>query len=157
MQGETGCGKSTQVPQFILEQSISRGDGGRCNIVVTQPRWVSSRWAKNCLDRECIGECIMCNERREKQHNSRHKLREVKYKLNLATTQTTEKYYDSEKQDITWQIRLYKYCLFNTLTGGLELNFDTNRWRKTALYLTWVTNNLLYLTLIMPNSLQRQI
>ncbi|PWZ01162.1 P-loop containing nucleoside triphosphate hydrolase protein [Testicularia cyperi] len=40
--GETGCGKTTQVPQFILDEAISNGMGSECNIVVTQPRRVSA-------------------------------------------------------------------------------------------------------------------
>ncbi|URE11554.1 HA2 [Musa troglodytarum] len=36
--GETGCGKTTQVPQFILDDMIQSGLGGYCNIVCTQPR-----------------------------------------------------------------------------------------------------------------------
>ena len=37
--GETGCGKSTQVPQFIMD-SIPKGKP--CNIIVTQPRRISA-------------------------------------------------------------------------------------------------------------------
>lgn len=40
--GDTGCGKTTQVPQFILDDYISKGNGSLCNIVVTQPRRVSA-------------------------------------------------------------------------------------------------------------------
>ncbi|KAL9935348.1 hypothetical protein V8E36_005696 [Tilletia maclaganii] len=40
--GETGCGKSTQTPQYILEDAIARSEGSLCNIVVTQPRRVSA-------------------------------------------------------------------------------------------------------------------
>ncbi|GAV06141.1 hypothetical protein RvY_16172 [Ramazzottius varieornatus] len=40
--GETGCGKTTQLPQFILDDWIERGDGGRCRIICTQPRRISA-------------------------------------------------------------------------------------------------------------------
>ncbi|KDN52913.1 P-loop containing nucleoside triphosphate hydrolase protein [Tilletiaria anomala UBC 951] len=40
--GETGCGKTTQCPQFILDQCIEEGKGSECNIIVTQPRRVSA-------------------------------------------------------------------------------------------------------------------
>ena len=34
--GETGCGKTTQVPQFILDDWIKQDMGSQCNIVITQ-------------------------------------------------------------------------------------------------------------------------
>ncbi|ESO00973.1 hypothetical protein HELRODRAFT_82507, partial [Helobdella robusta] len=40
IQGETGCGKSTQVPQFILFQHMKYLK--HCNIVVTQPRKIAA-------------------------------------------------------------------------------------------------------------------
>lgn len=40
--GETGCGKTTQVPQFILDNMIEAGRGGYCNIICTQPRRIAA-------------------------------------------------------------------------------------------------------------------
>ncbi|KAE8747229.1 hypothetical protein FOCC_FOCC006021 [Frankliniella occidentalis] len=40
--GETGCGKTTQVAQFILDDFILRGDGSLCRILCTQPRRISA-------------------------------------------------------------------------------------------------------------------
>ncbi|CAA7265798.1 unnamed protein product [Cyclocybe aegerita] len=34
----TGSGKTTQIPQMILDEYIDRGEGAKCNIVCTQPR-----------------------------------------------------------------------------------------------------------------------
>ena len=34
----TGSGKTTQVPQIILDDYIARGEGSSCNIICTQPR-----------------------------------------------------------------------------------------------------------------------
>ncbi|CAK3819572.1 ATP-dependent RNA helicase DHX36 [Lecanosticta acicola] len=36
--GATGSGKTTQVPQIILDDAISRGKGGYCDVICTQPR-----------------------------------------------------------------------------------------------------------------------
>ncbi|KAF5952437.1 hypothetical protein HYC85_010381 [Camellia sinensis] len=40
--GETGCGKTTQLPQYILESEIESGRGSFCNIICTQPRRISA-------------------------------------------------------------------------------------------------------------------
>ncbi|KAK7196268.1 RNA editing associated helicase 2 [Novymonas esmeraldas] len=40
--GTTGCGKTTQVPQYILDDETLNGRGGRCTILVTQPRRLSA-------------------------------------------------------------------------------------------------------------------
>lgn len=40
--GETGCGKTTQIPQFILESEIEFCRGASCSIICTQPRRISA-------------------------------------------------------------------------------------------------------------------
>lgn len=40
--GETGCGKTTRVPRFLLEGRARAGEGAGCNILVTQPRRISA-------------------------------------------------------------------------------------------------------------------
>ncbi|XP_066991752.1 ATP-dependent RNA helicase A isoform X2 [Anabrus simplex] len=42
IRGNTGCGKTTQVCQYILDDYIQSGQGAYCNIVVTQPRRISA-------------------------------------------------------------------------------------------------------------------
>lgn len=42
IRGNTGCGKTTQVCQFILEDYTLSGQGAWCNICVTQPRRISA-------------------------------------------------------------------------------------------------------------------
>ncbi|XP_067835126.1 ATP-dependent RNA helicase DHX30 [Heptranchias perlo] len=40
--GATGCGKTTRIPQFILEKFITDNRGARCNVLITQPRRISA-------------------------------------------------------------------------------------------------------------------
>lgn len=40
--GETGCGKTTRIPRFLLEEQVRGGEGAECNILVTQPRRISA-------------------------------------------------------------------------------------------------------------------
>ncbi|KAG0306433.1 hypothetical protein BGZ98_002398 [Dissophora globulifera] len=40
--GQTGCGKTTQLPQIILEDYIRNRQGGVCNIICTQPRRIAA-------------------------------------------------------------------------------------------------------------------
>ncbi|KAL6515211.1 hypothetical protein OROHE_018843 [Orobanche hederae] len=52
--GETGCGKTTQVPQYILDNMIEAGCGGRCNIICTQPRRIAAiSVAERVADERC--------------------------------------------------------------------------------------------------------
>ena len=36
------CGKTTQIPQFILDSYLKAGCGGECFIICTQPRRISA-------------------------------------------------------------------------------------------------------------------
>nr|XP_027125922.1 DExH-box ATP-dependent RNA helicase DExH3 isoform X2 [Coffea arabica] len=40
--GETGCGKTTQLPQYILESETEASRGAFCSIICTQPRRISA-------------------------------------------------------------------------------------------------------------------
>lgn len=42
IRGNTGCGKTTQIAQYILEDYINSGQGAWCNVAVTQPRKISA-------------------------------------------------------------------------------------------------------------------
>lgn len=39
---DTGSGKTTQIPQLILDDWIERGEGAKCNIICTQPRRIAA-------------------------------------------------------------------------------------------------------------------
>ena len=54
IRGNTGCGKTTQVCQFILDDYISSGQGAYCNIICTQPRRIS---AVSVADRVAVERC----------------------------------------------------------------------------------------------------
>lgn len=42
IRGATGCGKTTQIPQYILDEFVKGGKASECNIIVTQPRRISA-------------------------------------------------------------------------------------------------------------------
>ncbi|KAF5368409.1 hypothetical protein D9758_002162 [Tetrapyrgos nigripes] len=61
--GETGCGKTTQLPQFILDSMILGGYGSKASIVITQPRRISAigvaaRVAAERMDDGSVGYAI---------------------------------------------------------------------------------------------------
>uniref|UniRef100_A0A8C2CL46 ATP-dependent RNA helicase DHX29 n=1 Tax=Cyprinus carpio TaxID=7962 RepID=A0A8C2CL46_CYPCA len=55
--GETGSGKSTQIPQLILEELLANGEAAQpCNVVVTQPRRISATSLASRVSQE-LGLC----------------------------------------------------------------------------------------------------
>lgn len=40
--GDTGWGKTTRIPQLLLERDVTEGRGARCNAIITQPRRISA-------------------------------------------------------------------------------------------------------------------
>ncbi|KAJ3272875.1 hypothetical protein HDV01_005198 [Terramyces sp. JEL0728] len=75
--GETGCGKSTQLGQFILDDLITEGLGASCNIICTQPRRISAigladRVANERIDK--VGNQIGYSIRGESKQSSNTKL-----------------------------------------------------------------------------------
>ena len=52
IKGDTGCGKTTQVPQFIMDSFTKEGKASKCNIIVTQPRRISATSLAERIARE---------------------------------------------------------------------------------------------------------
>ncbi|KRX79217.1 putative ATP-dependent RNA helicase DHX30, partial [Trichinella sp. T6] len=64
--GDTGCGKTTHIPQFIFDDYVTKFRGAECNIIVTQPRRISAIAMANRLAaerQEAVGETVGFNVR----------------------------------------------------------------------------------------------
>ena len=61
VEGSTGCGKTTQVSQFVLEQSAAAGE--RCSIICTQPRRISAMSVAERVAAERYICIYICTER----------------------------------------------------------------------------------------------
>lgn len=76
LSGATGCGKSTQVPQFVLEDLIQRGAGGSAHVIVTQPRRISAvslaQRVANEFGEEGPGKTVGYSVRLESKFSRRH-------------------------------------------------------------------------------------
>ena len=75
--GATGCGKSTQVPQYILEEAISAGHGASCNIIVTQPRRISALGLASRVSAErgeAVGQTVGYSVRLDSKQSKRTRL-----------------------------------------------------------------------------------
>ncbi|OSX67177.1 hypothetical protein POSPLADRAFT_1128023 [Postia placenta MAD-698-R-SB12] len=70
--GETGCGKTTQLPQFVLDSMILSGQGSEASIIVTQPRrlsaiGVAARVSAERLDDGSVGYAIRGESKQDKR------------------------------------------------------------------------------------------
>lgn len=77
IEGDTGCGKSTQIPQFVLEDWVSRGEGGAANIIMTQPRRISAIGVAERIANEMntqIGDLVGYSIRLEAKRSARTKV-----------------------------------------------------------------------------------
>ena len=75
--GATGCGKTTQVPQFIFEEAIKAGKGGDTNIIITQPRRLSAiAVAERVAAERCerIGESVGYSIRLESKQSEKTRM-----------------------------------------------------------------------------------
>ncbi|CAA0822531.1 RNA helicase family protein [Striga hermonthica] len=75
--GETGCGKTTQLPQYILEEEISSLRGAKCSMICTQPRRISaiSVAARISAERgEKLGDTVGYQIRLESKRSSQTRL-----------------------------------------------------------------------------------
>ncbi|RDX55851.1 P-loop containing nucleoside triphosphate hydrolase protein [Lentinus brumalis] len=75
----TGSGKTTQIPQLLLDQWIDRGEGAKCNIICTQPRRIAAisvaeRVAKergeSCGGRGTVGYQVRFESKLPEDHGS---------------------------------------------------------------------------------------
>ena len=60
IRGNTGCGKTTQVCQFILDDYIGSGQGAYCNVICTQPRRISAVSVADRVANERCEEVSQC-------------------------------------------------------------------------------------------------
>lgn len=75
------CGKTTQIPQFILDSYLKEGKGGECFIICTQPRRISAisvaeRVSAERIDK--IGETVGYQVRLENKQVTKRKLNSKK-------------------------------------------------------------------------------
>ena len=75
--GDTGCGKTTQVPQLVLDDLIMNNRGAEANIIVTQPRRISAIGASERIAAErCekIGQTVGYSIRLESKKSNKTRL-----------------------------------------------------------------------------------
>eukprot|EP00899_Mesostigma_viride_P021212 jgi/Mesvir1/29092/Mv18397-RA.1 len=73
--GETGCGKTTQVPQMLLEDAEAKGVGAGVRVIVTQPRKVAAITVAERVARErgeSLGESVGYSVKLEMVKPRRH-------------------------------------------------------------------------------------
>ena len=75
--GATGCGKTTQVPQFVFENAVDANRGGECSVIITQPRRLSAiAVAERVAQERCerIGDTVGYSIRLESRQSANTRL-----------------------------------------------------------------------------------
>lgn len=116
--GDTGCGKTTQVPQLVLDDMIRRNRGSEANIIVTQPRrisaiGVSERIASERCER--VGETVGYSIRLENKRSARTRLLLCTTGILLRRLQCDPGKYEHENGDgtiISFLLIILKNLLF---------------------------------------------
>lgn len=112
--GETGCGKTTQIPQFILESEIESVQGAGCSIICTQPRRISAMSVSERVASERgeqLGECV-----------------------SAVSNMVWDNFPDYHLLSIrSWMIIEYDLFLFLSLKVGYKVRLEGIRGRDTRL------------------------
>ncbi|CAE7770306.1 unnamed protein product [Symbiodinium sp. CCMP2592] len=77
IEGDTGCGKSTQVPQYIFEDWLKKGQAGAASIIMTQPRRISAIGVADRIANEMntgLGDLVGYSIRLEAKRSARTKI-----------------------------------------------------------------------------------
>lgn len=72
IKGEPGCGKSTQVPQYIYDDWFENGEEDNCEIIVSEPRRIAATSLAERVARERdedVGETIGYHVRFDSAYN----------------------------------------------------------------------------------------
>ena len=75
--GDTGCGKTTQLPQYLLERETEEGREATCSIICTQPRRISAMSVATRVATErgdTLGESVGYQIRLESKRSSQTRL-----------------------------------------------------------------------------------
>ncbi|KAJ5632259.1 hypothetical protein N7490_008598 [Penicillium lividum] len=72
---ETGSGKSTQIPQIILDDATDQGVGGKCNVLCVQPRRIAAQFLAERVSHERgehVGNTVGCIVRYDSRKSTKN-------------------------------------------------------------------------------------